>query len=74
MHTHKIYQGLTGDIDGENKTFTLPSTPKTGSVRLFVRGLEQFVGVDFTVTGGVVVFAIAPLEDDTLYSHYEEET
>ena len=72
MHAHKFYQELSGTIDGNNTSFSLPSTPIDGTVRVFVRGLEQFYGDDFTCSGATVTFVVAPQAGDTIYSHYEE--
>jgi len=71
-HIHSLYKELTGAVDGINKTFVLPSTPVAGSVRFFVRGIEQFYTTDFTVSGTTLTTVEAPRTGDTIYAHYEE--
>lgn len=75
-HTHSLYKTLTGAINGINKTFVLPTIPVAGSVRIFVNGLEQLEGTDFTVSGTTIAFVEAPLAEpapaDEIHAHYEE--
>lgn len=51
--------GLTGAVDGINTTYSMPITPT--SLMVFVGGMEQQQGLDFTWAGGTtVVFSVAP--------------
>jgi len=48
-HTHTDPITPTGDVDGVNTAFVLPTT--YAKVRYFVNGLEQLEDTDFTVSG-----------------------
>jgi hypothetical protein len=45
----------TGTMDGNNPTFTLPHAPTPPAcLQLFENGVEQFLGVDYTLSGATV--------------------
>lgn len=48
-----------GVFDDVNTTFTLTTTPVTGSVRLFLNGLLLAPGVDYTLSGTTITFTAA---------------
>lgn len=52
----------TGTVNGSNTTFTLPSTPVTGTEHVFLNGLCQDAGAseDYVLTGTSLVFNTAP--------------
>lgn len=51
----------TGAIDGANTVFTLPDTPVTNSLQLFLNGAFQTGGgVDYTIAGLTITFVGAP--------------
>ena len=54
-----------GTRDGANDTFTLAHTPSpAGSLLLFLDGIYQVAGVDYTLTTATIVFAAAPQVTD----------
>jgi hypothetical protein len=58
-----LYQAAgvpTGALNGVNTTYTLPQTP-VGSVALFVNGLYQTPGVDYTLAGATITYLNTPL-------------
>jgi hypothetical protein len=58
-------------VDGTNTSFTLSSSPTSPSATLlFVAGIFQTWGVDYTVSGNAITFAVAPRLGSTLYSIY----
>lgn len=50
----------TGTINGSNKTFTLPDTPASGTLRVFADGVRQQVTTDYTLSGTTITFIVAP--------------
>jgi hypothetical protein len=48
-----------GVIDGTNTVFTL-TQPPTGVVWIFVNGIYQTRGLDYTLLGNVITFVVAP--------------
>lgn len=50
----------TGTIDGVNKIFTLPSSPRAGTLSVFADGVRQTITSDFTLSGVTVTFIVAP--------------
>lgn len=62
-----------GTVDGSNATFTLPSTPSpAGSLHLYVNGILQRAGSDFTLSGATVTFlsGAIPQAGDALAASY----
>lgn len=62
----------SGAINGINLQFTLAFSPSPAlSLQLFLNGLLQQAGIDFTLGGGnTITFVIAPLTGDTLEAYY----
>lgn len=61
----------SGTIDGINTTFTLAHSPSpAGSLELFLNGLVQNRGVDYTLSTNTITFAAAPVTGSTLLSWY----
>ncbi len=58
-----------GVIDGANAVFTLPDTP-TGFLQLFVNGVKQILGTDFTLIGPTITFANAPSAGALIEAYY----
>ncbi len=58
----------TGSIDGTNAAFTLPGSPAI--LFLSKNGIRQIPGVDYTLVGGTVTFAVAsvPQVGDSLWA------
>jgi hypothetical protein len=50
----------SGHQDGTNRVFTLPSTP-SNFLLLFVNGVFQFPGNDYTISGATITMTTAPL-------------
>jgi len=46
--------------DGETVGFTLDNTPVSGSLKLYVNGVLQVEGTDFTLSGATITFTEAP--------------
>ena len=74
-----IYPGFSdaeipsGSINGSNAAFTLAFTPSpAGSLELYLNGLRQDAGVDFTLSGNTVTFLTAstPQSGDLLLASY----
>jgi hypothetical protein len=50
----------TPDPDGVTTVFTLSETPVLGSEQVFLNGILQEEGVDYTIDGAEITFAVAP--------------
>jgi hypothetical protein len=63
---------FTGTIDNMNNQFTLASSVRGGSETVYLNGLLQEAGVDYTVTGDVIAFWNAPRTGDkvVIYAVY----
>jgi hypothetical protein len=55
---------VTGLINGENDVFTLGSAVRTGSEAIYLNGLLQVVGDDYTIAGTTLIFVAAPEAGD----------
>lgn len=60
-----------GAINGSNKVFILAHIPSAGTVVMFLNGLQQTSGTDFTVSGNTVTMTVAPNPGSTLTSNYQ---
>lgn len=60
----------TGDIDGSNDEYTLLHTPVEGTVTVFLNGLLQDPGDDYTIAGSVITFAAPPETGDVVLACY----
>lgn len=56
-----------GAMDGANKAFTLSHTPIADTLALYLNGVEQVEGVDFTISGAAIAMTIALKFRDTGY-------
>ena len=61
---------VTGTLNASNKTFTLPSLPVTGTVTLFLNGVAQEAGEDYTISGRTITMVDPPESTDTLMANY----
>lgn len=61
----------TGAIDGVNTTFTLANTPISGTLKMTRTGARERLGVEYSVSGTTVTFAVAPPIDSWLLADYE---
>lgn len=61
-----------GAINGSNKTFTLPTLPRIGTVKLYLNGIRQKSGGDYTISSYTITMLIAPSGSDTLLADYEQ--
>jgi len=71
-HTH-IYHGVPiGAVNGSNKTFSFLSSFQAGTVRVFIRGLEQKKDSDYVEHSSLpgIVMSEAPLAGDDIWVHY----
>src|SRR5215471_1680589 len=61
----------TGTLNGTNTTFTLSATPATNSLLLFMDGVEQEPGTDYTLSGATITYTVAPLSTDWHLAYYD---
>lgn len=60
-----------GLVNGTNVTFVLSKTPlETESIEVFLNGLRQDPGDDYSVTGSTITFVTAPAVGQTLRVSY----
>jgi hypothetical protein len=59
-------QHLTGTQNGVNTTFLLPFTPQNGTLSLYVNGLLQDPGDDYTISGLTITMTTPPISTDKL--------
>lgn len=64
----------SGSIDGSNTSFSLANTPVSGSEHVFLNGLLQHAGSgnDYTISGGTITMATAPLSGEKLFVSYRK--
>jgi len=55
---------FSGSINGTNADFTLADAVRSGSETVYLNGLLQEAGVEYTVAGSVITFATAPSTGD----------
>lgn len=61
----------SGTVDGSNATFTLTSTPVSGTLQLYRDGqLMKGGGADYTLTTNSIVFTTAPVTGSVLLAFY----
>lgn len=61
-----------GTINGSNVTFTLANTPTAGSEHIFLNGVLQDSGDDYTISGATITMAVAPITGEKLRSSYRK--
>lgn len=66
---------LSGTPNGSTTSFTLPSTPISGTEMVFLNGVLQEAGTsaDYQITGTTVAFNFAPDAGSTIYATYFTE-
>jgi len=70
--TNEYYNEVpSGTINGINTIFTLLHSVSGTDIELFVNGIRQQLGIDFTVSGTDITFLIAPLTGYTLLADYK---
>ena len=63
--------GLTGVIDGANSGFTTSNSFITGTTKIYVNGLRQFLGTDYTeLSGNTITFTTPPEIGDLIIANY----
>ena len=64
----------SGTINGVNTSFTLANTPVTGSEHGYLNGVfqESGSGNDYTITGSVITYIVAPLTGEKLRFSYRK--
>lgn len=61
----------SGTVNGANVTFTLAHTPTAGvNVVLWLDGVVQYQGTDYTILGAVITMTAAPTSPQTLWAFY----
>lgn len=61
----------SGSVNGSNTAFTLSTTPiSAASVCMFLDGISQQNGTDYTVSGTTVTFAFAPASGTLIWAVY----
>jgi hypothetical protein len=64
----------SGTKDSSNVTFTLATTPITGSLQLYINGIRLKLTDDYTITGGTITMGTAPNSGDILLADYATST
>ena len=60
----------TGSINSSNTSYTLPNTPVSGTVTIFLNGIEQIPTTDYSVSGTTITMTNAPFTGDNLIVTY----
>jgi len=61
----------SGTVDGSNKTFTLANSPSPAdSLMLFVNGVFQTSGEDYSLSGDTITFTVAPPSGSIIRAFY----
>lgn len=60
----------SGAIDGSNRVFLLSQAPAPGTLRLYINGTLLNVPNDYTITGPVITFVVAPQINDKIGATY----
>jgi hypothetical protein len=63
----------SGSVNDSNTVFTIANEPITGTLLLFLNGLLQKEGDDYTRSGLTITFILAPPTGSTLLAHYVSE-
>ena len=63
---------VSGPKDGQNVTFTLAQEPTLATEQIFFNGalLNAGVAADYTISGNVITFAVAPQSGDSILANY----
>lgn len=60
----------TGDIDGNNTIFSVANDIEPPTSRIYLNGIRQFLTTDYTVSGNIITFVVAPEINDILIVDY----
>jgi hypothetical protein len=61
----------SGSANGLNTAFTLAHSPNpASSLQLFLNGVKQKAGVDFTLSGSSITYTVAPANGGVLEAYY----
>jgi len=60
-----------GIINGANTDFTLPSEPAADTLKVYLNGVRQAPGIQYTLAGAIISFAVAPYTGDRIIIDYE---
>jgi hypothetical protein len=61
----------TGKTDGENSEFFILSTPYKNNEKIFLNGLLQKSGLDYTIMNNCIIFNESPMENSAIICFYE---
>ena len=64
------YETPVGPLNGTNAVFTLSATPPANSLLLFLDGVEQQPGVDYTLSANTITYAVPPHSTDWHLAYY----
>lgn len=65
-----IQEVPSGLVNGSNAVFTLSSSPKAGTVIVFINGLVQRLTTDYTIVGQTITFVSAPEAGQDIYAFF----
>lgn len=69
---HVVRETPSGSINGSNTSFTLASTPISGTEEVYLNGIQQEPGSgnDYTISGTTITYLTAPVSGDRLRVSY----
>ena len=70
LETYKTNISLAGAKNGTNKVFVLPDVPALNTESIYLNGLKQNRGTNYTISGSVITMTNAPASTDTLTASY----
>jgi hypothetical protein len=73
LNAHQVKNETpSGTVNGVNVTFVLANTPLSGTLTLYLNGLEQEGGAgnDYTISGATITFTNAPVSGDKVRADY----
>ena len=68
--TSFVRETPAGTLNGSNTTFTLSNTPTSGSLIVYLNGVEQDQTRWCSVSGTTITFVVAPKSTDNLIAEY----
>ena len=61
----------TGLVNGSNLVYTITTTPIANEgVIVFLNGIAQYNGIDYTVSGTTITFTNAPASGSSIFVYY----
>lgn len=60
----------TGDINGINTQFTVDYSIEPPTSRIYLNGIRQYLATDYTVSGNIINFVVAPETNDIIIVDY----